>query len=121
MIKGIGVDITCNSRYSSLSDNTVRHILSPEELEEYKALRAQAACEYIASRFAAKEALAKALGTGFSGFTAHQLTVKTDSAGCPYFARSILLDRLCPDVNIFLSLSHEKEYSAAVVVLDGKN
>ena len=36
MIKGIGVDITCNSRYSSLSENTVRHILSPEELEEYK-------------------------------------------------------------------------------------
>ena len=46
--------------------------VTDEELEEYKALRAQAACEYIASRFAAKEALAKALGTGFSGFTAHQ-------------------------------------------------
>ena len=62
MVRGIGVDITLNSRHGHLGANTLRHILSPAELEELAGLSDAARIEFIASRFAAKEALGKALG-----------------------------------------------------------
>lgn len=120
MVKGLGIDIAETSRFSHLSENTVRHILSGEELDEYSALPEQKKAEFLSSRFAAKEAFVKALGCGFGPVMAHDITVRKDESGRPF----IVLDEkhacLAEDSQILLSLSHEKDYSAAVVVIDGK-
>lgn len=120
MLEGIGVDIVQNSRFETLSENTVNHILSTAERKEAGALSGRARLEFLASRFAAKEALAKALGTGFTRLQPRHITVVHDEMGKPCFSVSGEVAELFSNVEIHLSISHEKDYSVAMVVLDGK-
>lgn len=120
MVRGIGVDITLNSRHGHLGANTLRHILSPAELEELAGLSDAARIEFIASRFAAKEALGKALGTGFRGLAPSLVSVVHDEAGRPSFGFDPSLVHLFDGMRVHLSISHEKDHSVAMVVLDGE-
>ena len=75
-------------------------------------------------RFAAKEAFAKALGTGFAGLSLKDMWVVNDDSGNPSLAfgedtRRILAERVGPCV-VHLSLSHEKEFATAFVVIEKK-
>lgn len=121
MTRGIGIDIAQIDRYRTLGENTIRHILSPCELEEFHSLSEKSAPAFLASRFAAKEALVKALGTGFGPVMAHDLTVAHDGNGRPYFTFSEKAEALFSGLAVHLSISHERDYAAAMVVLDGKD
>ena len=112
MIRGIGVDIVQCSRMEGRERRFYERFLSEEELE------ADITAEYAASRFAAKEAFSKALGTGLRGFSMKDVTVRSDELGRPCLMLSGEASKLAGGLSFHLSISHEKEYAVAMVVAD---
>ena len=111
MIKGVGVDIVENNRFSTFPHGALEKIFTRSELLEME--RRVNKTEYLASRFAVKEAVVKAFGTGFRGWSAKDIGTGSDEGGRPF-----VLVKGKRDDSIHLSLSHEKEYSIAFVVLE---
>jgi len=78
--------------------------------------------EHFAARFAAKEALLKALGTGFpGGLTLNEIDITSDDSGKPEFqfhGDSAIAIRNFNIGNIHLTLSHLKEIACAMVVIE---
>lgn len=123
MIFGIGTDIVSIQR---ISDGLARHgerfaqrILGEAEFSEFAVATSRA--NYLAKRFAAKEAAAKALGTGFrDGLSLSHITVGHDPLGRPMLEFSGKALTLIRDLGIesaHLSLADEKEYAIAFVTL----
>jgi len=85
MILGVGTDIVDIHRVEEvLSRNTGRfpeRILSLQELAYFKELRGLRQVEFMAGRFAVKEAMGKALGVGLAGLRPNQVAVTLGSAG----------------------------------------
>ena len=113
MILGIGIDIADNSRFSGMPEGLKRKLFTQYELEMSNS-RAKKD-EFYASRFASKEALSKALGTGFDAMSPLDIEIRIDDLGKPYI---FLLKKLGFDCKIHLSISHEREMSVAMVVLE---
>ena len=123
MILGIGCDITDIGRITQslekFGDKFLRHILSPRELS----LKHGPLAAFVAGRFAAKEACAKAFGTGFrQGLTMPQIEIVNDALGAPKlvftnFAQELALRKRVQQS--FLSISHEQKFAVAFVVLEG--
>ena len=122
MIYGIGVDTASAARLekSIASAHFVQRVFGPEEralLQSHGPLhRAQTA----AANFAAKEALAKALGTGLSGCVWVQAQALRAQSGAPYFAFSGQLAGVMRQKGLtaHLSLTHEGGFATAFVVLE---
>ena len=124
MIYGVGTDIINIERVEHILDKNkegfVRRVLSEHE----QALFANKgdSASYCAKRFAAKEAFAKALGTGIGKIVSFQdLTVRNNDSGKPYFIPSEKLRLYLLSKNIkhaHLSLSDEKYNAVAFVVLE---
>ena len=124
MIVGIGVDIAEIARVDKLrqkfGDRFARRVLTDDELIEYR--RRDQSAAFLALRFAAKEATAKACGTGIGkqlGF--HSMQIDHDDLGKPILrflpAADALVDRL-QIRNALVSLSDERHYVVAMVVLE---
>ena len=123
MIFGIGTDIVHIKRMrdslDKYGDKFARRILTDREFTEFTDKQDQAA--YLAKRFAAKEATAKAMGTGFSnGLSLQHIGVKNDAAGKPELeflevAESFLQENKIKQT--YLSLADEKDYAVAFVTL----
>lgn len=115
MIKGIGLDIVELDRIQKAmnqSEKFQQRILSQRELNIFNQLSEQRKVEFLAGRFAAKEAYAKANGTGIGkdcGF--YQIEVLNNEMGKPvlYFNGEL--------VNGFVSITHSRDYAAAQVIL----
>ena len=124
MIVGIGVDIAETARVEKLSakfgQRFARRILTTDELLEFD--RRKHSSSYLATRFAAKEAVAKALGTGIGeqlGF--HSIQIDNDDQGKPLLRFIGTAADLIAGLNIknaMISLSDEKHYVVAMVVLE---
>lgn len=124
MIVGIGVDIAETARVEKLSakfgQRFARRILTTDELQEFD--RRKHSSSYLATRFAAKEAVAKALGTGIGeqlGF--HSIQIDNDDKGKPLLRFMGTAVDLIAGLNIknaLISLSDEKHYVVAMVVLE---
>lgn len=124
MIKGIGVDLVTISRIESVhekhGERFARRILGPTELDEYRLSKFPA--RFLAKRFCAKEAAAKALGTGErDGILFKDFCVVHDELGKPLFEvagkASVRAETL--GINTFhLSLSDEGDQVVAFVVCD---
>jgi len=84
MIKGLGIDTVFVDRIENAAQNPsfVKKCFSSAEIEIYKCKGKNA--QFLAGNFAAKEAVAKALGTGFSGFWPRDVEVLRDTLGKPY-------------------------------------
>jgi holo-[acyl-carrier protein] synthase len=80
----------------------------------------QGRSQFLASRFAAKEALVKALGTGFRGISPSEIAVKVNAIGKPEIGLEAgILERLGFDsIVIHLSLTHEGPLAIAFVVVE---
>lgn len=123
MIFGIGTDIVHVSRMrDSLEkhgDKFARRILTELEFSEFADKHDKAA--FLAKRFAAKEATAKAMGTGFSqGLSLRHIGVKHDKAGKPLLECIDVAEQFLQDNNIkqmHLSLADERDYAVAFVTL----
>ena len=122
MIFGIGTDIVDIERIENRITNPefLKLVFTPDEIT-YCNRSAQSA-ERFAGRFAAKEAFFKALGTGISGdLEFHQAEVVNDDNGRPsLILTGTALQKVNELVirNIHLSISHEKKYATAVVILE---
>lgn len=124
MIAGIGVDIAETGRVEKLivkfGDRFARRILTDYELGEFA--RRRQSSSYLATRFAAKEAVAKALGTGIGReLSFHSIQVENDDSGKPrfqFFGKALELIAQRRISNALLSLSDEKHYVVAMVVLE---
>jgi holo-[acyl-carrier protein] synthase len=124
MIVGIGVDIAETARVEKLNakfgQRFAQRILTADELLEFD--RRKRSSSYLATRFAAKEAVAKALGTGIGeqlGF--HSIQIDSDSQGKPLLRFLGAAVDLIADLDInnaMISLSDEKHYVVAMVVLE---
>jgi holo-[acyl-carrier protein] synthase len=124
MIIGIGVDIAETARMEKLiakyGQRFARRILTADELLEFE--RRKHSSSYLATRFAAKEAVAKALGTGIGeqlGF--HSVQIDNDSQGKPllrFLGSAVDLIAGLDINNAMISLSDEKHYVVAMVVLE---
>ncbi len=123
MIKGIGVDIVDNARMDKIlkpktGKRFLHRVYTPSEIEycQHKAK----SVEHFAARFAAKEAVFKALGTGWSkGIAWKDVEVLHDEAGAPRIvlhgtAQEIFHDR--GGGSILLSLSHTSQLAIAQAV-----
>lgn len=123
MIFGIGTDIVHVDRMrDSLEkhgDKFARRILTEPEFSEFSDKQDKAA--FLAKRFAAKEATAKAMGTGFSqGLSLRHIGVKHDEAGKPLLEFLDVAEQFLQDNNIkqmHLSLADERDYAVAFVTL----
>ena len=124
MIAGIGTDITEVGRFEKWVKNPAMLERFFNEKERGFTGTVASQCQHYAARFAAKEAFSKALGTGISGFSLKDVYITKDSEGKPLLniegeALSIMKERL-GECTAFVSLSHEKEYAVAFVVLERK-
>ncbi len=124
MISGIGVDIIETARieavYERFGERFVSRILTDEERREYA--RRDNSCRFLATRFAAKEAAAKALGTGIGETIGFQsLQIDNDPQGKPLLqflgSGSELISKR-GIANALVSISDEKHYVVAMVVLE---
>ena len=125
MIIGIGTDITSCKRiqrsYEKFGESFLAHILTEKEKEQMPK-RNETAFQWLAARFAVKEAAVKALGTGFSqGISFLHVEVLRDAGKAPHIT---FLDKALHKANelgvknTHVSYSHEKEFAVAYVVLE---
>lgn len=124
MIFGIGTDIVRVARMRAdlerFGERFAERILTPAELEEYRSNANKA--NFLARRFAAKEAAAKALGTGFSnGVHWREIEVRHDGQGKPLlgFRGQTLRYVEARGIRIFhISLADEQDHAVAFVTLE---
>lgn len=125
MIIGIGTDLVkierLNSSLEKLGDKFAKRILSPQEFSEYS--ESSFPVNYIAKRFAAKEATGKALGTGIGqGVSWQHIVIEHDDIGAPLLklhGRAAELAGLKGVKSTHISITDEKDYAIAFVVLSG--
>lgn len=122
MIAGIGTDITEVHRFEKWVQNPdmLERFFNEKERGFSGSIASQ--CQHYAARFAAKEAFSKALGTGITGFNLKEVYITKDSEGKPLLniegaALSLMKERF-GECNAFVSLSHEREYAVAFVILE---
>ena len=124
MIYGVGTDLVDIERVKKIlsknRDGFVKRVLSEHEQALF-ANKADSAA-YFAKRFAAKEAFAKALGTGIGQVAGFQdLTVRNNENGKPYFIPSEKLRLYLLEKGInqaHLSISDESQNAVAFVILE---
>lgn len=123
MISGIGTDLVHIPRIAEMlnkyGDKAAQRILDDSEFEQFQKNQQPAA--FLAKRFAAKEATAKALGTGFrNGLSLQHIAVRNNSLGKPELVFNHYAEQLLSEKNIqtaMLSLSDDGDYATAYVVL----
>lgn len=125
MIFGIGTDIVSVIRFAEFwqrhGERGLERILAPAERDDCRVSVDPG--RFLAKRFAAKEALGKAFGTGIRApLVLPAIAVVHDALGKPEFSCSREVDALLEGRNLraHLSISDERDYAVAFVVLETK-
>ncbi|MDD2956171.1 MAG: holo-ACP synthase [Oscillospiraceae bacterium] len=121
MILGTGIDMVEIGRIRKSMENPrfLTRVFSSEEQELFRERGFPP--QTVAANFCAKEAFSKALGTGLRGFALSEISVLRDELGKPW----IKLDGAALELakrggySFSLSLTHTREYAAAVVICTG--
>ncbi|MFJ5965600.1 holo-ACP synthase [Bacillus sp. NPDC093026] len=117
MIKGIGIDIVEINRLSRVLHRQPRfpeRILTPFEQGVYRTLSGKRQIEFLAGRFAAKEAFSKAYGTGIGQYlNFHDIEIHKDDSGKP-----LVKSEKTKGDKVHLSITHTREYAAAQVLIE---
>lgn len=126
-IIGIGTDIVLNNRIKKLikNKNFLNRIYTNQEIKFAK--KQKEIPSFLAKRFAAKEAFAKALGIGFrKNLNFKDIEILNDKLGKPYYSINSKLKKIifrslkAKNLDFFLSLSDEKLYSIAFAIIQKK-
>lgn len=115
MIYGIGVDIVDIRRVEAIVKR-FGNKFSAKVLTENEVT--MATTKDLASVFAAKEAFVKALGTGFVGIGFKDIEIFKDGFGRPYILTGERIVQRFGKIRSHLSISHEKDYVVAMVVIE---
>jgi len=126
MIYNIGTDLVYINRVSYLlekyNNSFIERILSDKEIEILESKPDKA--KYLAKRFAAKEALAKAFGTGIGKISFKDISILNYTNGMPFFEVSSKLKHLAIDVfgtdrfKLHVSISDDKDLALAFVTIE---
>lgn len=119
MIKGIGCDMVDISRIERLvrQSRFIQKVYTPYEQE----LVSDKSAHTAAGIWAAKEAVSKALGTGFAGFKIRDIEIRTNENGKPYVRLYEGAQRILSALGgeqIHLSISHERNQALAFTVIE---
>ncbi|GAE28893.1 holo-ACP synthase [Alkalihalobacillus hemicellulosilyticus] len=116
MIKGIGIDIVEIERIEQIVNRKSKFatkILTEKEHELYQTLKDKRQLEFLAGRFAAKEAFVKAVGTGISKqYSWHDITIMREESGKP------VMEVKGVEGHLHLSISHSRSYAIAQVIIE---
>lgn len=108
-MNGIGVDIVDLNRFDLKNERFIKHILSSKEYACFMKLDSEKRKrEFLGGRFAGKEAYLKAYHKGIGGIAFHNIEILNHEDGSPYLN----------DENAMISISHEKDYAVAMVVVN---
>ncbi|BDB03241.1 holo-ACP synthase [Clostridium botulinum] len=123
MIYGIGTDITEIRRIEKVitrNKNFINKLFTKNEMDLWE--KKNFKLEFIAGRFAAKEAISKALGTGIRDFNFKDIEIINDELGKPQVIlkpkAENIIRKISKSYKIHLSISHEKEYAIAYALLE---
>ena len=123
-ILGIGTDIVENNRIKNAIKNNsfIKRIFSKDEISFSKKFKNKT--NFFSKRFAAKEAFVKAIGTGFrNSINFKDISILNNKLGKPKLYITVKVKKLLKkmfkskNIDIFLSLSDEKKYSIAFVII----
>ena len=125
MILGTGIDIIEVARiaasFEKFGERFVNRILLPDEIAYCRRHRQPA--PFLAARFAAKEAISKAFGTGIGAQLGWQdMEIRRKESGEPYVVlhgKGKLLFETRNAKQLLVSLSHTENYAAATAILEG--
>ena len=123
MIVGIGLDLVESDRFLDWSAFKKQRIFTKKELEYADEDNARAE-KHLANFWAAREAALKALGTGFGDdISFSDISVIHNDCGQPELvvaggAKNLLKELAGPNAKIFLSLTDQDNFSAAMVVIE---
>lgn len=127
MILGVGIDIVEIERFRKIlskksAQSFLKKIAHPSEMKQ--ANQSKFKPQYWASRFAAKEAASKALGTGFGkSFSPSEFAVLNEKNGKPIVSLHGKLEKHLKKLKvdyIHISLSHESNSAIAIVIFEKK-
>ena len=111
MIKGVGIDICQIGR---LHLKLANKILTDEEMMLMNRFKLeQRQISFLAGRFAAKEAIYKAINQVLPSLKLKDIVVLNDESHKPYVLKPVLEDMV-----IWVSISHEKDYAIAQAILE---
>lgn len=127
VIKGVGIDIIENARikkvFSRFGSLFAKKILSANELQEFS--QTQKKVNFLAKKFASKEALSKSIGIGLyrQGLSPTIIDIKKDGLGKP----SVLINKELKTIldkysisHLHLSVSDTDGLSTAIVIAEGE-
>ena len=115
MIVGIGIDIVELERIQGIFERNPRfaeRILTEKERHSFSLLSYPRQIEFLAGRFAAKEAFSKAYGTGLGkDLSFQEIEIDADGKGKPYIVKPF-------SEGVHLSISHSRHYAVAQVIIE---
>ncbi len=115
MIRGIGIDMIEIDRIKQVIQRNAAfagRILTERERREYQQISGHRSVEFLAGRFAAKEAYAKARGTGIGRLSWQDICVRKSPEGAPY------IESADQDEKVHISISHTKQHAIAQVIIE---
>lgn len=117
MITGIGLDIVEIGRIRKLVESQPRfphRVLTEAELAVFNGHKLERGIEFLAGRFAAKEAFSKARGTGIGRELSFQdIEILADRKGRPMVVKPV-------GDHVHLSISHSEQYAVAQAIIEKK-
>lgn len=121
MIKGIGIDIIEIDRIAKAIDRKgglfIERLFTRNEQPPAPDTTSETTAKYLATyyagRFAAKEAVVKALGTGFRGITWLDIEILNDNLGKPCVTLSPEIAKSFDHPQLLITISHCKSYASA--------
>lgn len=115
MIKGIGIDMVELSRIEKIIENKssfVQRVLTEGEVALFQKLSHKRQVEFLAGRFACKEAFSKAWGTGIGSVGLQDVEILKEDSGAPKVTRS-------PHTGaVFVTISHTDTFAVAQIILE---
>lgn len=113
MSKSVGIDLVeLEEIKEKLSDRFVHRILSDREEERYNSIKnTERRLQYLAGRFAVKEAYTKVYKQFETPLNFRDVEVFNDSNGAPYIE-----SEYHPEDQLLVSISHSRNYVVAIVI-----
>jgi holo-[acyl-carrier protein] synthase len=120
MVNSLGIDIVEVKRIKNLmekwGDRFLHRVFTPQEIAYCKSKKTPE--QSLAARFAVKEAILKAIGTGLSqGISWTSMEIANDKTGSPSVKLGKSIKDKIGDKKILISMSHTKEYAIAQAIL----
>ena len=114
----IGIDLIKNSRFNDLINNKsfLNKVFNNNELDYIK--QSNYSINTISGLYAAKEAFLKAIKKGINNYSLKDIEVIHDNNNAPSIILHNELNKLYNDYNISLSISHDGDYTTAIVLIE---